>query len=227
MRAFVRRAGERFGWRVAAMAALLSACLYAFADLAEDTTSNDAVVGWDTRFNHWLNHESSAPFVRVFELVTRAGGTVVLTLVATSACVVLARRRRFADAALVLVAYAGAELATLVLKRSFERARPPFHDPSLSFAGFSFPSGHASVSAAVYGAIAVVLVRGLESRRAQAAVLAGAATLVLLIGFSRIYLGAHYLSDVLAGLSLGIGWLAVCVLALTVGGARTAPRRPS
>jgi membrane-associated phospholipid phosphatase len=213
---FRARWNERFGWPVAGALAVLAVCLWVFADLAEDTSSNEAIVGWDTRLNRWLHAESTPALTRLFRIVTVAGGTVAVTAVTIVACWLLLRRRRRADALLVVLAYAGAELLTALFKNTFDRARPEFHDPGLSFATFSFPSGHSSVSAAVYGAVAVVLVRTAKTTRARVGIVLGAAALVLAIAFSRVYLGAHYLSDVLAGLSLGIAWLTVCVLALNV-----------
>jgi undecaprenyl-diphosphatase len=213
---FRARWNERYGWRVAGALGLIAACLYVFADLAEDTSTNDAIVGWDTRFNHWLNHESTDRLNSIFRFVTFFGGTICLSVLAVAACALLVRRGRRADALLVALAYAGSEILTAVFKNAFERERPPFHDPALSFSTFSFPSGHSSVSAAVYGALAIVVVRSLRDRRAQVLTVVATAALVLAIGFSRVYLGAHYLSDVLAGLSLGLAWLTICVVALTV-----------
>ena len=213
---FRARWNERYGWRVAGALTLIAVCLYVFADLAEDTATNESIVGWDTRLNHWLNHESTPGLSSFFRLMTVFGGTICLSVLAVVACALLLRRRRRTDALLVALAYAGSEVLTAVFKNTFERERPPFHDPALSFSTFSFPSGHSSVSAAVYGAVAIVVVRSLADRRAQALTLAATAVLVLAIGFSRVYLGAHYLSDVLAGLSLGTAWLTLCIVALTV-----------
>jgi membrane-associated phospholipid phosphatase len=213
---FRARWNERFGWPVAGALAVLAVCLWVFADLAEDTSSNEAIVDWDTRLNRWLHAQSTPLLTRAFRIVTVAGGTIAVSAVTLVACWLLLRRRRRADALLVVLAYAGAELLTALFKNTFERARPPFHDPALSFATFSFPSGHSSVSAAVYGAVAVVLLRAGPSLGARILIATGGVLLVLAIAFSRIYLGAHYLSDVLAGLSLGIGWLTVCVLALNL-----------
>jgi membrane-associated phospholipid phosphatase len=219
---FRARWNERYGWRVAGALTLLAVCLYVFADLAEDTSTNDAIVGWDTRFNQWLHHESTPGLASFFRLLTQLGGTICLSVLAVVACALLLRRGRRTDALLVALAYAGSEILTAVFKNTFERERPPFHDPALSFSTFSFPSGHSSVSAAVYGALAIVVIRSLRHRRAQILTVAVTAALVLAIGFSRIYLGAHYLSDVLAGLSLGLAWLTICVVALTVREARRA-----
>jgi undecaprenyl-diphosphatase len=72
------------------------------------------------------------------------------------------------------------------------------------------------VSTCVYGALTIIVLRRVRRPAARAAIIAAAALLVGLIGLSRIYLGAHYVSDVLAGVSLGLAWLTLCVLAITV-----------
>jgi membrane-associated phospholipid phosphatase len=102
----------------------------------------------------------------------------------------------------------------MALKAAFERPRPAFSDPIATASGFSFPSGHAMVSLTVYGALAFVIVATTKSRRARVLVLATAAALVLAIGFSRLYLGVHYVSDVLAAYGAGIAWLMLCGLGL-------------
>jgi membrane-associated phospholipid phosphatase len=142
-----------------------------------------------------------------FELVTLLGSTAVLVAVAAAAAACLARLGRRLDAAFLILALAGAEALTWSLKALFQRPRPSFDDPIATASSFSFPSGHSLVSLAVYGALAYVLLDSLRSRRTRAACVAGAAVLVTAIGFSRLYLGVHYLSDVLAGYAVALAWL--------------------
>jgi undecaprenyl-diphosphatase len=126
----------------------------------------------------------------------------------------LLRKRLLMDALYVVLAYAGAEVITFGMKQGFRRERPFFEDPLATASSFSFPSGHALVSLSVYGSIAIVVARHAPGRRTAIAVLAVAAVWVLAIGFSRLYLGVHFLSDVLAGLAAGAAWLALLYLAL-------------
>jgi membrane-associated phospholipid phosphatase len=217
---FKARWNETYGWRTAFVLAVLSVSLFAFAHLAEDYVTNDPVVRWDARFNHWLNHEGWRPLVRFFEIATVAGGSAFLLAVTAIATALFALRGLRQQAALVLLAFAGAELTNVALKRIFERPRPPYHDPTLTLDTFAFPSGHATVSVAVYGAVTIVLWRDLPRWRHRVLALLTLAVLLSVIGFSRIYLGAHYFSDVLAGLSVGTAWLMICVLLVTIFEAR-------
>lgn len=213
---FHARWNEAYGWRAAGALAALSASLFAFAYLAEDYVTDDPLVRWDARFNHWLNNEAWGPLVRLFEAVTLSGSTLFLfALTATAVALAFSRGDR-PDALLLSSAFVGVEALNIVLKLAFERPRPPFHDPNLTLSTFSFPSGHASASVAVYGAFAIVLLRSITGWTHRAVLLGTLTILLALIGFSRIYLGAHYFSDVLAGYSVGAAWLAFCVLAITV-----------
>ncbi len=213
---FHTRWNETFGWHAAAALAVLSACLVVFARLAVELSEGDAPVSWEERFNHWLQHEAWSPLVRLFQAVTIPGDTIFLLAVTLAAVVLLSARGDRPDAVLIALAFVGSSVVNLALKAGFERPRPAFADQQLTFETFSFPSGHASMSTAVYGAMTIAVFRDVRTLRARALLLLVVGVLLAAIGFSRIYLDAHYLSDVLAGYSVGLGWLMVSVLALNV-----------
>lgn len=191
---------------------LLTAGAWIFGWMAEDLAEGDTKV--DDRLANWLHEHATPGWTRFFENVTLIGNFPVLLAVTVAAAALLWRRRRIAELQLLLLAFVGAEVITLGLKLGFRRERPFFPDPLSSEGTYSFPSGHACVSLAVYGTLGYILARRAATRRAQIAVLAGAAILVLLIGFSRLYLGVHFLSDVIAGYSIGLAWVALCVVLL-------------
>jgi membrane-associated phospholipid phosphatase len=168
----------------------------------------------DTRFAAWLHENATDGWTTFFENVTRLGNVPVLAAVTLVAAIVLARKRLRSELELLLLAAIGAQILTIGLKLGFERERPFFPDPLATESTYSFPSGHASVSLAVYGTIGYIAARHAATRRRQIGILAAAAGLILLIGFSRLYLGVHYLSDVIAGFSLGLAWVALCVVLL-------------
>jgi membrane-associated phospholipid phosphatase len=169
--------------------------------------AGETIVGVDGWVAAGLHAHASPPLTTFFSLVTELGGTTLLVAVAVLAAACLARLGRRRDAALVLVALAGAEVLTWSLKALFQRERPTFDDPLATESSFSYPSGHALVSVAVYGALAYVLLAGGSRPRGRAVVAGCAALVVLAVGFSRLYLGVHYLSDVLAGYAVGCAWL--------------------
>lgn len=193
--------------------ALIFGGLWAFAVLAEDVLTGDPLVQLDLRLAGWLHSHATPALSAAFVVVTTLGSAWVLVPLALVGMLVLLVLRRRADALLLMLALVGAEGLTLILKAGFERERPFFADPLALENTFSFPSGHATVSLAVYGALGFILARRRSSGRARALWLGATVGLVLLIGASRLYLGVHFLSDVLAGFSAGLVWLVLCVAA--------------
>jgi undecaprenyl-diphosphatase len=114
---------------------------------------------------------------------------------------------------LFLVTMAGQGLLEKTLKSYFERPRPPALVDYPIAEGFSFPSGHALVAFCFYGILACFVTARVAGRARRAAIWAAVAALVLLIGLSRVYIGIHHLSDVLAGYALGAFWIAAVALA--------------
>jgi undecaprenyl-diphosphatase len=200
--------------------ALITAALsaLAFAHIAEDYLTNDPLARWDVTFARWLAGERTAFGTDFFRVLTFFGGPAVAPTIAVVVCVVLYRRGRFVEASLLPVVLIGAQLLNVVLKLSFQRPRPEVAFVHLDT--YSFPSGHAMMSAAAYGALAYLAWGPLRTRRRRAILVSGTVALVALIGFSRLYLGVHYLSDVLAGFAGGVFWLAVSIALLTVYGDR-------
>jgi undecaprenyl-diphosphatase len=215
---------ETYGWSIAAILAVLLGCVIAFVAIADAVTDGDVITTWDARLNRWFNENSSPPLTRAVEIFTHVGSGLWLIPLAAVAVGILASRRAWDDALLVAMATAGALVINPVFKEFFSRPRPTIHDPDLTLRTFSFPSGHSMGSAAVYGALAIVLVRRLRGTVWAPLVAAAAVLIVLLVGASRVYLGVHYPTDVVAGWILGLAWLLVCVLALTIRAARRANR---
>jgi membrane-associated phospholipid phosphatase len=185
-----------------------------FALLALAYAAGSPVLLVDAQVANTLHAHVFSSATTALVAVTTLGSTAVLAIVAAAACAYLVLRRRRRDAALVVVVLVAAQVLTWMLKATFERPRPAFDDPVASASWFSFPSGHALSSIAVYGALAYVFAAGSSSRRAGAAVVGGLTLLVAAIGFSRLYLGVHYLTDVLAGYSAGFALLVLAIGAL-------------
>jgi membrane-associated phospholipid phosphatase len=204
--------------------ATLAACTVAFSTLAAGVAGGE-LVSIDRTVGAWLHTHATGIVTVLLSTVTALGGTQVLLAVTLAAMLSLLLRRRVAHAALMGVALAGGQALNWALKAAFERPRPSFSDPLATATGFSFPSGHAMVSLIVYGALAFVTVASVGSRRAQLLAPISAIGLVLAIGFSRIYLGVHYASDVLAAYSAGLAWLTLCTLTL-LGASRLPIRKP-
>lgn len=144
--------------------------------------------------------------------VTSLGGVPVLTMITVLVVLYLITSRRFGNAALVAGSIAGGAVLTTVLKIGFARPRPDLVDHLVSVQSLSFPSGHAMASAVTYLTLGALLARTERNRAVRGYVFAVAGFLTLLIGVSRVYLGVHYPTDVLAGWSLGAAWALLCWL---------------
>jgi undecaprenyl-diphosphatase len=159
----------------------------------------------------WLVHTFATPAAdKAMIVITALGSGVIYAVFAplTLGWLLWLRRRR--EAVTLAVCLGGAATLNFLLKHLFERARPDLFK-IITAAGYSFPSGHAMVSLCFYGMVAYLLCRRLRRLPAQIAGYSLAAVLVAIIGFSRIYLGVHYPSDVLGGYLAGGTWLAFCV----------------
>jgi membrane-associated phospholipid phosphatase len=190
----------------------LAASLWVFGLIADDIVEKE--MGADQRLANWLHGQATDPLTDVFHGITFLGNFVTLLAVTLLAVTILWRRRERTDAVFVGLAFVGAQVLSSGMKLGFRRDRPFFPDPLATESTFSFPSGHAMVSLAVYGAIALVLARRLSTNGRRALLVGVVAVLVLAIGFSRLYLGVHFLSDVLAGYAAGIAWVSLLYVAL-------------
>lgn len=150
--------------------------------------------------------------VTVVKAVTWLGSDVALAAVIGAAAAYLALRKRWRLAVYLLVAGAGALVLDPVLKSLAGRLRPVVAHPIASGTGDSFPSGHSLGSIVCYGAVLLVFLPAARGRW-RPAVITVVITIVALVGISRILLGVHYISDVIAGWAIGIAWLGVTAFA--------------
>ena len=168
---------------------------------------DDTVLRWMERHQTpWL--ESA-----MLEITMLGTWIVVLSIVSIAALFLWLTRHRY-SAALLLVATAGGIGLNNVLKVGFSRPRPQIFEWGTTVASWSFPSGHAMSATVVYMTVAYLAARLQKRHVARLATLAVAAAIVAAICFSRLYLGVHYPSDVLAGVIIGLSWAAFCMATL-------------
>ncbi len=140
------------------------------------------------------------------------GSVAVVTLIVALAAIFLVLVKRLREAVLLVACAVGATITLVVLKTAFGRARPTIVSALATETDLSFPSGHSLIASAIYPTLGLLLAITLEDRRLKVFVLVAAAGLTLLIGFTRIYLGVHFPTDVLGGWMLGLSWAIVCAL---------------
>ncbi|MGD9670032.1 MAG: phosphatase PAP2 family protein [Hyphomicrobiaceae bacterium] len=135
--------------------------------------------------------------------LTSLGSNIVVIVITAAAAAVLAMMHRRGPAILLTVTILATFLLNAVLKSLFDRARPDFLAPSIDVETSSFPSSHAMLSAVLYLLLAAIAAREIADRRLATALIVAAALLAFVVGATRVYLGAHWPSDVLAGWLLG------------------------
>ena len=167
---------------------------------------------YDLSISKWGTDNASSTTTSVLKLVSDLGGTIGVIIVAVVVAVVEYQRSRTkALLALIAVTVSGQFLATYLIKTAVDRPRPNLH-PLTGFSGSSFPSGHAAAAAATYAVVALLL--GRRRRRSVQTTLAGvAAAIAVAVAGSRVLLGVHWFTDVLAGLAVGWAWFVLCSIA--------------
>jgi undecaprenyl-diphosphatase len=173
------------------------AILLAFRNPADH---NDPIGPW------WLE--------QVVKDITSLGSSAVLTLLTIGALGYLMIERKYHAAVFLLVAMCGGTLLSTLLKMGFDRPRPDLVAHGATVYSASFPSGHALMSAVAYLTLGALLARVQPKRRLKVYFLGVAVVLTVLVGISRIYLGVHWPTDVLAGWCLGAAWAILCWFAM-------------
>lgn len=213
----IRRLGRREVWLIGGLATI-AAALWAFVELADEvvegsTATFDRTILLLFRVDGDLTDPVGPHWVEMMVSDTTAlGGVVVLTMVTAIVVGYLIVIGKRAAALFVVGAIGGGTVASFLLKAAFERPRPDLVPHAVEVATASFPSGHAMLSAVTYLTLGALLARFLPQRRAKAYVVTVAALLTLAIGTSRVYLGVHWPTDVLAGWTLGGAWALLCWL---------------
>ena len=145
--------------------------------------------------------------------ITSLGSSAVLVLIVAAVIVYLLLIRRPMTALFTFIAVAGGQLLSTLLKVEIDRPRPDLVSHLVNETSLSFPSGHAMVSAVTYLTLGSLAARFLPGRTTKIFVLSLAMLTTLLVGVSRVYLGVHWPSDVLAGWCAGFAWAMLCWLA--------------
>ena len=191
------------------------AALWIFAGVTEDVIRHDPLTRFDLTLESWIRAHSTPLGDKIFTVVSALGSPPTMAAIGAGGALLLLVRRRWLVLTAWLGAFGGAGLLTLVLKNMIQRPRPVDATAFLYGMSFSFPSGHALGSLVGYGMLAYLIgSMWIESVRERARLGIATAALVLAIGISRLYLGVHYFSDVVAGYAVGILWLSVCMSGL-------------
>ena len=208
---------ERYGLRVLLFALALSLVGIPFGLLLHQVATDGPL----TSFDEGLAEEIHARFVdndaaiRVFKTISLIGKPIVLAVIVGIPGLWLLRRGAYKLVVFLAVTCIGGGIVDTIVKVAVGRPRPDIDDPIVEAFGQSFPSGHSMSSLVCFGALYFVLAPILTDTHRRIA-LVTAITLPLIIGFSRLTLAVHYMSDVIGGYVLGAAWLAASVAAFEI-----------
>ncbi len=192
--------------------ALALAAGFVFNAIRDRVFQAPTTIAVDVWAEQLVGHLRWAPLTEVMRIVTFFGNTGTLAVFTGAVVTVLALRRSNRRLYMILATMGGGALLNLILKTHFQRPRPVELPALVHASGYSFPSGHSMGSMLFYGSLAYVVYFSFDHRRSlRIAAVAACLALVALVGGSRVYLGVHYLSDVLAGFAAGLCWICVCL----------------
>ena len=198
-----------------------------FVSIAENVIGGGEIVTFDLAFAHALQDSSTPGWRAFFSGVSWLGQGLVLAAATAAVAVHLTIRHDWLVAGGWIAAQAGGGVLNVVLKATFERVRPASADALLAASSWSFPSGHAMGTFILVGLGCYVLLTGVRSATTAAVGVMAALSWCLVMAFSRLYLGVHFASDVVAGVVAGAAWVAACASAFEVIRQRLIPSQSS
>lgn len=194
-------------------AVVLTGFAWLFGGIAEDVVTGDPLTVIDALIAQWLHDHATPAFSRAMLLVSDLNDVLAISILAVLTAAVLAWRRAWSWLLILALTVPGGMLLNVLMKLAFHRARPSFDHPLLVLPSYSFPSGHVAGATLFYGFLAALVVTRAGGWRRKVAAVLAATMLVALVALSRMVLGVHYLSDVLAAFAEGAAWLTLCVVA--------------
>jgi membrane-associated phospholipid phosphatase len=186
--------------------------------ISDDVVGHEPRELWtmaDASAGTWLRAHGSPWLTSAMRVATSFGSPLTVTVLAVALGLHMLWRRRGLWLAALLLSVPGGALVNMLLKHAVHRARPHVDDPILTVTGYSFPSGHTMMAAVLYGVAAAYVCARARSWRVRVLTAVSASVLVALVGVSRVYLGAHYLSDVLGATAEALAWLSLSLTAVS------------
>lgn len=191
--------------------------LIAFSIITHDVIRKRAITQLDLRITDFLHSHGTLFGYGFWAVISSLGAGLTLSILGLGVALLLTLRRSWVVLGGWAAALVGSGLLDGALKLAIRRPRPELAANFLSHLSWSFPSGHSMASMVTYGMVAYLVILAVKGRKPlQIAISLCAVLLILSIGFSRLYLGVHYFSDVLGGFTAGALWLSACISGLEV-----------
>ncbi|AFZ09928.1 phosphoesterase PA-phosphatase related protein [Oscillatoria nigro-viridis PCC 7112] len=193
--------------------AVAALAMWGFSTIAEEVLEKESYA-FDTSILLYLRSLHTPLRDRIMLGFTFLGEPKLLLVICLTLGIVLLARNHRSEAATIAIAGGGAMGLNLLLKKLFARARPQLWERVVNVTFYSFPSGHAMISMVIYGLLGYFL--GARFPKQRWSIYSLTVVLIAAIGLSRLYLGVHWPTDVIAGYTAGVVWLIACILSLEI-----------
>jgi len=206
--------GSYLGLNLTLGALVLIGASWLFGGIAEDVATGDPLTVIDVRVANWFHGHATPVLTQCMLFITNLHGPAAISVLMALATLYLAWKRDWYWLICLLVTVPSGMLLNVLMKFAFHRARPSFDHPLLVVSSYSFPSGHAAGTTLYYGVLAAMMVTKISTWRSRVIIVLTTMALIFVVSLSRVYLGVHYLSDVLGGFAEAMAWLALCLVGI-------------
>ncbi|MFL6543895.1 MAG: phosphatase PAP2 family protein, partial [Candidatus Udaeobacter sp.] len=181
-----------------------------FGAIAENLSPDNPLVLFDQRVAVWFHQHATTTLTHVAKAITFFGSVLGLTILSVAVALIFIVSRAWFNLFVFAVMMTGESLLNVLLKHLFHRHRPVLEHPLVTLTSYGFPSGHTMGVTVLFGLLALFLAKTVSTAGAAFAYFIAAGLVILLIGLTRVYLGAHFLSDVLGAFAASVVWLTFC-----------------
>ena len=201
-----------FGLQMTLGALVLIGASWLFGGISEDVLTGDPLTIVDLQVAEWFHLHATPAVTQLMLALSDLHGVVAISVYVALMALYLLWKRDWYWLVCLAVTVPGGMLLNVLMKHAFQRARPNLEQALVVLPTYSYPSGHVAGAALFYGLLAVMLVSKTGVWRWRVLIAFTAITLVLLVALSRMYLGVHFLSDVLAAFAEAVAWLSLCLM---------------
>jgi undecaprenyl-diphosphatase len=190
--------------------------VYLFFGIVEDYVGREKIIQSDIQTLNFVSTFRTVNLNQIMIFITDLGNgiTITIAVIILSLIFIFSKKWRFLKALLTSVIVG--QIFVWIIKNIIERPRPPITNALVSATSYSFPSGHAFVAISFYGLLTFFIIQSVKNKLFKIIIFLVGLILIISIGFSRIYLGVHWPSDVFASFAAGVAWLSVIITSLKI-----------
>ena len=183
---------------------------WGFAEIAEGVVDHEAITRIDESVALWFHHQATPGLTVAARVPSFVGSVAFVTVASVVVALGMAWKRWWNRSLVFALTMAGGSVLNLLLKHFFHRQRPILENPLVTLMSYGFPSGHTMGATIFYGILRCFALQLVKRTGYRTLIVIAASVVVALVGTSRLYLGAHYFSDVIGAIAVGAAWLGFC-----------------